>query len=245
MLNSEPIKIIIPSHLRAENVTTKIDNMILVVEENQIDKYKEYNDCEIIAHPKLKNLAQKRNWIINHFENAFMVDDDVINFVRVNGTLARNERNLNSQETYEIIQKSYSMANQLNCFLFGFGSSPVPIQYNGLKPIKLNGSMCGGAYGIIQGGNLKFNEETTACDSHYISLRNMLINRKSFIDNRYSIEFQSTFKTSGGQSDKRTLCSEKRDTLYLRKQFGEVVKLRQSSANKKNHEYQRTISYDF
>lgn len=236
------IKIIIPTSGRAETYTTNIENQILCVCETEYDKYKEFCNHEILKHPKLKNLAQKRNWILKKFDDVFMVDDDMLNFVNVEGVLPRNERNLTPKEIYEKIQFLYKCAIDLDIKLFGFSSSPVPMQFNSLKPIAINANMCGGAYGVLK-SKLFFNENTTACDSHYIQLLNLYIYGKNLVDRRFGIEFQETFFTSGGQSSKRTFETEKKDTLFLKELFGDVVKLRKKSRNKQNNKFQRFIDY--
>ena len=236
------INIVIPSSGRSKFLTTNIKNQIIIVEDIEYEKYKEKFDCEIVSHPKFKNLAQKRNWVIRKFENVFMVDDDVLNFVKVYDTLKRQDRNCTPDEIYNIIQENYQRAKDLNVKLFGFSASPVPMQFNSLKPINFNVNMCGGAYGIIK-SDLKFNENTTACDSHWIQLLNLYLYKRNLVDRRYSLEFQETFFTSGGQSLKRTMQSEKKDTLFLRECFGDVVKLRKQSRNKQNNKYQRFINY--
>jgi len=238
------LKIIVPSAGRFDTLTTNISGQILVVPNEEIELYKENNCFEIIGHPKLKNLAEKRNWILDKFdEDLFMIDDDALNFVSVFDTFTRDKRNLTPEKTREIIEKNYFLSKELGVFLYGFGESPVPIQYNGLKPMHSIGTMCGGAYGINKGGKLKFNTNTTACDSHWINLLNIYLNEKCLIDKRFSIEFQETFKTSGGQASKRTLLTEKKDTFFLRMQFGEVVELRKNSRNKQNHEWQRSLKF--
>lgn len=239
----DAIKIVIPSAGRYDCVLTDIKNQIICAPNSEINEYREYNQCEIIGHPKLKNLAEKRNWIINKFGDVFMVDDDSISFERV---YVKVDQIIDSVKTYDIIQSIYQNAKNSGAFLFGFSEDPNPNHYNPYKPIMLKGMMSGGAYGIIKNGGLYFNTNTTACDSHWINLLNAYKNRFLYIDTRFCFRFKDTFKANGGQSLKRTLESEKRDTIFLREQFGEVVKLR---ANKKDakaqHQYQRTIKYEW
>lgn len=239
------MKIIIPSSGRADCVTTNIENQILVVPENEFEEYKKINDCEVIPHPFLFNLARKRNWILDYFKNddVFMIDDDVLNFVNLSSTLPRKKRNLNKKQSYEAIKDTYLLSKELGLFLYGFNNSPVPVQFNGLKPYELSVMGCGGAYGINAGGNLRFCESTTACDSHYITLLNAFIHGQNLVNNLFGLEFKPTFKSNGGQANKRTLASEKKDTLFLRKQFGEIVQLRKTSRNKANHKYQRSLIF--
>jgi hypothetical protein len=234
------IKIIIPSADRAGSVLTNIENQIICVPENQLKDYVKHNTCEIISHPPFKNLAQKRNWIINTFDDVFMVDDDASNFQRI---YVNNNRNLTSKETFERIQELYYQAKFIDAKLFGFSEDGNHLHFNPYKPFMLKGMTGGGAYGIMKDSNLFFNEKTTGCDSHFITLLNIYKNRFSLIDTRFYFNFQNTFTGNGGQASKRTLQSEKQDTIYLRKLFGESVQLRDDNKKgaKKNHKYQRKI----
>lgn len=236
----QQIKIVVPSAGRAEKVLTKIQNQIICVPENEFDLYCEYNkDYEIIKHPKLKNLAAKRNWILQKFENVFMVDDDMIAMQRIYNT--EMQRNLTESEAFLNIQNLYQLAININAKLFGFSEDPCPNHYNPYKPYMLKGMTGGGAYGILD-KKLFFAEETTACDSHFVTLLNTYLNRYSLIDTRFVCFFKDTFTGNGGQACKRTLESEKMDTLFLRKMFGEAIELRKEKKNAKaNHQYQRKI----
>lgn len=80
------IKIIIPTADRAKTVHPKIPGQILCVPENQVEQYKEHNDCEILTHPKIKGLALKRQWILEKFGSVFMIDDDITKVERVHTT---------------------------------------------------------------------------------------------------------------------------------------------------------------
>ncbi|GAJ01496.1 unnamed protein product [marine sediment metagenome] len=174
------IKIIIPSAGRSDNVLTNIDNQIICVPENEIKEYKIFNsDFEIISHPKLKNLAAKRNWILNKFGEVFMIDDDMVSLERV---YVKTNQVLSSKEAYNQVQQLFYQAKHLNAMLFGFSEDPSPNHYNPYKPLMLKGISGGGAYGILKDSKLFFTENTTACDSHFVTLLNTYKNRYSLIE---------------------------------------------------------------
>jgi len=234
------IKIVIPTAGRFNNVLTNIKGQILCVPEKEKEQYKKANDFEIIAHPKLKNLAEKRNWILNKFKGeVFMVDDDMINFQNIT---KKTDRNLNPEQTNKRIQEIYYQAKCIDAKLFGFSEDPNHLHYNPYKPFMLKGITGGGSYGILKNSDLHFSEKTTACDSHFVTILNIYKNRYSLIDTRFCFQPKDTFKGSGGQSLKRTLETEKRDSLYLRKMFGEIVEMKKPKKGaKQNHQYQRII----
>lgn len=55
---------------------------IICVSESEVAEYSEYNPgVEIVAHPdSVKGLPAKRNWMVNYFNELFMLDDDVYDF---------------------------------------------------------------------------------------------------------------------------------------------------------------------
>jgi hypothetical protein len=168
-----------------------------------------------------------------------MIDDDMKSFERV---YVKKNQTLTPQETFNRIQETYYQAKFLNAHLFGFSEDPNPNHYNPYKPFMLKGMTGGGAYGLINDPRLKFCETTTAADSHFITLLNLYYNRFSFIDTRFCCRFSDTFSRAGGQASKRTLETEKQDTLFLRQMFGETVQIRGKKKNAKcNHQYQRSI----
>ncbi len=76
----DTVPIVMPTHGRAGRVTTHrvIDGVILCVAEEQEAVYRAaYPDLEIVVHPDtVRPLSVKRQWILDHFGDVFMVDDD-------------------------------------------------------------------------------------------------------------------------------------------------------------------------
>jgi len=235
------VNIVIPTAGRAANVLTEIEGQILCVPEKEKAEYIEHNTGEIITHPPLKNLAQKRNWIYQKFGDVFMVDDDIVSVERV---YVHVDAILDSTEARKIIQKTYNLAKAIGAKIFGFCEDPNPNHYNPYKPLMLKGFINGCAIGMLQDDNLYFTDRTTAAESHWINLLNMYYNRYNLIDTRFHFrqKANSTFLGTGGQAANRTMASEMRDTLFLRQTFGESVVLRRKKKNaKQSHPYQRSI----
>mgnify|MGYP000886634968 CR=1 FL=1 len=237
-----PCKIVIPSRKRAGKVLTKISDAILFVEKKEKDKYKEhYPEIEIETHDGLNSLSEIRQKIYERYGDVFMVDDDIQEVIR----LYKCEKyNLNEEEIKEIIQKCYEMEKETGSKLFGFNNDPVPAHYNQHKPIMLNGYINGCAIGLIKSQKLYFSKETVACESHWINLLNAYYYRYNFIDKRFCFKQKksSTFQMIGGQTGKRTLETEMKDTLYLKKMFGDSVQLKkEKNKTKQLHEYQREL----
>ena len=238
------IPVVVPSADRATSVLTNIEGQILCVPEGQERRYAQHNRCEIITHPPLKNLAAKRQWIYERFGDVFMVDDDIDYVSRVYRTGNTRQTYLTPGEIREVIEHAYDVCQQAGIYLFGFSAFPGPEQYKTFKPFFLSGYINASAFGLRKSDKLYFTENTTAAESHWINLLNAYHYRRCFQDRRFHFhqERGSTFFRPGGQSAKRTLESEKRDTLFLRKMFGECVRLKADKKHGKlTHRYQRTI----
>jgi len=239
----EKIKIICPSSGRAKTVYTKIEGMILFVDESEFDEYEKYNhDIEIQTHTGLNNLSKIRQFIYEKFGDVFMVDDDIVKVQKLYRTI---DQDLTPKESKNIIQAAYETSKSIDAFLFGFNNDPNPTHYNQHKPFQLNSYINGCAFGLRKNKQLYFDGNTTACESHWINLLNAYHNRFCFIDKRFHFrqKANSTFTAPGGQSLKRTLESERLDTLFLKKKFGDSVKLKKTrNKTKQLHEFQRELN---
>ena len=238
----DEIKIICPSRKRADKIMTKISNMSLFVHEKEFENYKKFNpDIEILTHNK-NNLSEIRQEIYDRFNNVFMVDDDISSIER---TYLTKDAILTPDDVFNLIQKTYQRAKDLDIHLFGFNNDPSPTHYNQHKPFMFKGYINGCAFGLLEDKNLYFNKKTVACESHWINLLNAFYNRRCFIDKRFHFrqKTNSTFNLDGGQTGKRTLETEKKDTILLKKYFGDSIKLKKAkNKTKQLHQYQRELN---
>ena len=138
-VTEEVVKIVIPSYMRAERVSTMqyVANCSICVPESEVEAYKKHNPgVEIIAHPdSIKGISPKRQWIYEQFPNVFMVDDDITGIARMmmpgkydmtDEMLEVDERNLTPEQVYEIIQSVAFTAKEMGAKLFGFTSAVNP-----------------------------------------------------------------------------------------------------------------------
>lgn len=237
-----PCKVVIPSRKRAGKILTKISGAILFVDQREKNEYKHcYPDVEIETHEGLKSLSMIRQKIYERYHDVFMADDDIDQILRL---YKCKEYRVDENEAFAIIQKCYERAKETGAFLFGFNNDPVPAHYNQHKPFMFQGYINGCAMGLIKSEKLYFSNKTVACESHWINLLNAYHHRFNFIDKRFCFKqkAKSTFEMEGGQTGKRTLETEKFDTLYLKKMFGDSVQLKkEKNKTKQLHEYQREL----
>jgi len=234
------IKIVVPTHNRNDIISTDIYNQILCIHESEKKDYKNI-ECEKIYHKENK-LSEIRQFIFKKIGNVFMVDDDIVSVERL---FTNIDVILDSKEVWQLIQETSYNAKNVGAKLFGFNNTQNPKHYKPQKPFVANGYINACAFGLIQDNNLYFSPQTVACESHWINLLNAYYNRYSFQDTRYTFRQKpnSTFVLKGGQTDKRTILTEKKDTLFLKMMFGDSIKLKKGQNDSKlHHKYQRKLN---
>lgn len=235
------MKIVCPSRKRSNSFCTEINNMLVLVAEDEMEDYKDIG-YEVITHPNLPNLSAIRQYAYEKFGDVFFVDDDIANVARLYVT---EEPLLTAEEVEQLIYDTAERAKSIGAYFFGFNNDPCPTHYNQHKPFMLQGYINGCAMGLFHCEKLYFDKKTTACESHWMNLLNAYYNRFCFIDKRFCFRQKdsSTFTATGGQSGRRTLDSEREDTLFLRRKFGESVILkREVNKTTQLHEYQRQLN---
>jgi hypothetical protein len=241
------VKIVIPSHKRAERVQTTqiVMGAILCVPESQAELYKEHNpESEIVAHPdSVTGLSLKRQWIYEKFGDVMMLDDDLTRFSRLylEANSLRTSR-ISPAEAVQIIQQTARMAKALGAYVFGFSSVADARNFKPQKPFRLTGYCNGSSFGILKGSRVFFHKEATAVEDYFASLVNAYYHRWAFFDLRYGFVQQKTFKNMGGLAEYRSTKSEENDYRFLRRMFGEAVQQRPPvKRGKASHEFQRVI----
>jgi len=229
---------------RADRVlTTKaINHAILCVPEAEAADYALHNpNIEILTHPdSLKGLTLKRQFIYEHHPNVFMIDDDIKNIGRLYVEKGENTV-LDADEAYDVVQYIGNCAKLAGCYLFGISKETNPLAYNEMQPIWLNG-VVNGDIGLLEGSKLFFHEMAKVSEDYWISAYNAYIHRYCWIDKRFSAVGVKTFGNTGGCANIRTTEQEKEDTLFLRKMFGEAIRLKSDTKlSKRKNEFQRTL----
>jgi hypothetical protein len=236
------MKIVCPSRKRAKIFKTNITDMVVLVDKQEEQEYKDALDFEVITHDSLPSLSEIRQYAYELFGDVFFVDDDIVSVERLYTT---ESQQLNPDQVRDLIYRTQSQAEEIGAFLYGFNNDPVPAHYNEFKPFMMNGYINGCAMGINKGGHLYFDKRTVACESHWINCLNAYYNRFCFIDKRFHFRqlADSTFTLQGGQTGRRTLETEKQDTLFLRKMFGNSIEVKkEQNKTKQLHEYQRVLN---
>ena len=225
------IKIVIPSHKRWDRVaTTKaVSNAIICVEESQAELYEKNNPgIEIVTHPdSIIGLARKRDWIIKHFGNVFMLDDDISVMKRVY-VEPGEEIYVKPDIAFDLIQQAGLACHAAGFHLFGFSHAPAPLHYKSLNPIQIGGYFTGCAHGVLAGSKLWYNQDIICNEDYWISALNAYHHRGGWKDTRFSNNE-----------------AEEADFKLLQRVFGsEVINFRTNKKSLK-HEFQKTLKLPF
>lgn len=245
------LSIVIPSYKRAERVLSKnlVSHPILCVCESELDIYREFNpDVEIVTHPdSVRGLPAKRNWMVKHFGELFMLDDDVHEFQPQYYSKDESCANItNPDRVRYIIERLYEISKMLNVHLFGFSKSQRPLFFNPAKPYVMDERVTGCAYGIIRSKNTFWPKELVLKEDFWISGYVKFTERMILIDKRYAFKQKDTFVNPGGLSSFRNKDVEKNSMLDIRKYFGESVKLKSNNGLlKSKQEINITMSFPF
>jgi hypothetical protein len=243
------VKIITPSRGRAKEVSTKnvVKDIILVVPYDEFDEYKEFNsDVEIIRRPKeVMGIARVRQFILEQFEEPFMLDDD-LEYVR-NFFNGENEPyKIDSPEKVrEIIEQTKLLATEMGAKMYGYTHVMRPVNYYPQRPFRTTGFLCASQSGYLKGHGLKENFDIVSADDYYMTLLNIFHNRYMLIDDRYGF-ISKNFTNVGGLQNVRNVDNLKSDTLKLRELFGDAVALKKANSHKHNlNEGERSLNLPF
>ena len=244
------IKIVVVSKGRADKVSTHkvINDTIILCPEDEVGLYKEHNpNNEVIAEPKgCKGITQARQFVLDKFEEVFMVDDDieyVRNFFNGEGEKYKIE---SKQHVRDIINQTAHISRQIGAKMFGFTHRRRPVAYYPQQPFRTTGFINGSHCGFLKGHGLKYDNAMIEGEDYYMSCLNVYKNRFMLIDDRYGFMTTENFGNSGGCSGDRHTQVMQDDTLYLREQFGEVVSMKKWSTHKMNvRQGERTIKFPF
>ena len=238
-----PLRIVIPSHKRWDRVLAKklVQDPIICVAESQEAIYHDYNpDCEIVTHPdSVVGLIPKRNWMARHFGDLFMLDDDVHVVRRQYVEHGETAPIRDPVEVTNIIMRLHELSVMLDIHLWGFSSAVTPVMYSEDEYLSLSHMITGCAYGVRYNTNIWWNEEIKLKEDFWISCYVKHKERRILTDCRYNFAQKGTFVSSGGLAGIRNQEEERRSILFMRKNFGECIRLKGQTNNGKGKTRQK------
>lgn len=245
------LKIVIPTYKRPDRVLSKalVTEPILCVAQSEADAYREANpECEIVVHPdSVKGLPAKRNWMVKHFGELFMLDDDVYEFQPQYYPQGVSCANLtNPVVIRKIIERLYVIAKMLDVHLFGFSKNQRPMFYNPSKPYVMNERVTGCSYGVIKSKNTVWPPDLVLKEDFWISGYVKFTERLVLVDKRYAFKQKDTFVNPGGLSEFRNTDREIEAMLKIKRYFGDCVRIKaENGAVKSAQKINITMSFPF
>lgn len=225
------MKIAIPSHKRADTLTTHrlVRDFVVCVPESQRDDYLAVTP-HVVTHPdSIIGLTPKLNWMLANLaddEGIVFLDDDLDYLCRCYGTPAENaDRKVTDPDLIEaIIAQTAQLAREAGAYFFGWESSAETIRYySGHQPFAFRGFVNGCAMGFLHGHGLSFDERIVAKNDYDIACSNAFRHRILFKDSRFAWCQRETFTGAGGQACHRNSLTEQRDVQILREKYGDVI----------------------
>jgi hypothetical protein len=242
------MKIVIPSKGRPDQVsTTKILNdCIIVCPPDELDLYKEHNpENEIIALPSgVHGISSTRQVILDKFKEVFMIDDDVLKMSRLFEEETPKMTITDPTEILEVIEFTREMAKDLGAKMYGFTHDTVPVHHRPWNPYEFNHFICASGCGYLEGHGLKENPDIVSADDYWMCCLNIYKNRFMFCNWRYAFVKSKNFQNKGGLQGIRNAENMKSDTLILKEHFGDVIKTKVATSDKKKLiEGERSLSF--
>jgi len=241
------LKIVCPSKGRHNKVMTKdlVDDLVLLVPNGEGEIYRLFNpQNEVIETPKdLRGITATKQWMLDNFDDWFSIDDDVH---KVRKMYQENEEDAYVTDPLfvrDIILRCYNMAKEMKAYMFGFTKERNPLMYVSQNPFRFKGYMNSSHFGVISGNRLYYNLDMNEGEDHWLSCLNAYTHRYFLMDTRYAFFTKDNFMARGGCNDYRTEESMKKNTILLRRVFGEVVQIKRPVNHRKNVNYgERSIS---
>lgn len=202
-LTQYSIKILILSRGRSDSVTTVEllpDYIEMLVPESEKELYARKYKNPILTIPDcIKGLGPVRNWVLDNFKEniIIMVDDDIKKMYCITELHARPIKD--KDEFVQILINTAVMCEDAGLHCFGFSQTDIR-KYSGCEPFKLVGWV-GCIIGVI-GRKYRFRDDKFKVDIDFC-LKNMLVDRVIWIDNRYYC-IQNRDNNKGGNSAFRT-----------------------------------------
>lgn len=249
-MESTKVNILCPSKGRASNVLTTefIDNMILVVPHDEVDEYKEHNPSYVVVGTPsaVRGITRTRQWILDNYDNVFMIDDDVASVRRMYAEKGDEYMIFDPDEVESLIQRTADIALDVGAKMYGFANLRAPEHYVSHKPVQFTGYMNASYTGYLEGHGLAYDTTYTEGEDHYMCCLNVYKNRYMFIDHRYAFITKGNFEAVGGCNLDRTQQDMIDTTLRLRKTFGSVVHIKAPTAGKgKLRKGERSITFPY
>jgi hypothetical protein len=217
----------------------KAAGVTVCVAEAEADSYRTLG-LPLITHPGTGSIGVIRQAILDQVEACcvVMVDDDLKGIRPMVG----KSRKLitDADRLLAIVANSVQVCEDLGIHLFAWSRNPNAAYFRAFDPMNLVAPLAG-AFGVI-GRDYRFADLSRGEDLD-LTLQGLLKDRVVFIDNRYYFDFGKVGSGAGGLQGVRSDARRERDSAYLRRKWGDAVRIgqniRMGAGGKPNRNFER------
>jgi len=230
MLSPDDLSIWVPSRSRAPQAAALLRGPLptatIVVAENEYDTYVQQGvaPAHLTTHPNLFGLSRIRNWIVRHSPTlvTVQVDDD---FRCFHGMTGRRPRIITDPESILMVLYSTAVvAQEAGAHLFGYGDALRPLYYKPDRPFTLT-EVVDQVIGVI-GKEVLWDDRLIMKGDTDATLRELLVRRIVWVDNRLAPNCGQMFQNKGGLQDIRTNRLREADIRLIEDKWGAAVECR-------------------
>lgn len=232
--------IAIPSKSRPYKSKSKelLKNGVLFVPNCEMEQYlKFYDKNQVIGVPDdIKGITKTRNWILKNSNERYVVfvDDDLKNcgyWYSENGK-RKLKKITNGEEVENEFQKLFEITEELELKIWGLKTEGSKLSQHDEKPFIFLTYITASCMGIINDGELYFDERFKVKEDYEIGLR-AIEKYGGVLGCRYFHWENEHWKTEGGCADYRDDGMEKEAIMMLKDMYPKYVRM----ANRKNSKY--------
>lgn len=231
-------KIFAPTYKRSDKCTTHkyLSEVVYVVREAEAEDYKDVHDkLWIVPNEAQGNLCRIRNYILDNCgeENVLLLDDDIKSFNVWNGN---KQRKLEEEDVYEMIQRGFQLAEDLDVVFWGLNCLSDKGSYREYTPFGTR-SYIGGPFQAHRNNDLRYDEKIYLKEDYDMTLQVLNKYRKNLRLNMYSYTCAQA-NLEGGCADYRTVKRDLEHNDLLQKKWGsKIVTFDKSNKSGKNKSF--------
>jgi hypothetical protein len=197
-----------------------------VVAEHEYETYVRHGvaPAHLTTHPNLFGLSRIRNWIVRHAPTVVtvQVDDDFRCFHAMTG---RRPRIITDPESIRMVLYATAVvAQEAGAQLFGYGDALRPLYYKPDRPFLLT-EVVDQVIGVI-GKDVVWDDRLIMKGDTDATLRELLLRRIVWVDNRLAPNCGPMFQNKGGLQDIRTNRLREEDMRIIEEKWGDAVAMR-------------------
>lgn len=248
MILDSGIGVFAPSYRRGNRKATTQEYLpfaTLVVAENEAKQYQAAGNRVLVCPDKAQgNLSRVRNWILDQHKKlrgVLILDDDYSAIYRWIGA-ERNYRKLSADVVEELIEHGFSLAEQIDAFMWGINCVVDKGAYRENTPF-CTVSYIGGPFQAFRPNPLRYDEDLPLKEDYDMTLQHLNKFRAALRMNMYCYQVKQN-EQAGGCAMYRSLDRERAQFKLLQEKWGSEIVRVDAGNDKSMVRTRRAKSYD-